>query len=87
MKTLRLDFVTRRERVYQGDVRTVAVPAWKGAMGVLPGHAPFLGLLRPGLVTVRTGKEKLSFPIAGGTVQVLPDSVTILAEEAAGTAR
>lgn len=81
MKTLHLELVTPSERVYRGDVRSVAVPAWNGEMGVLPGHAPFLGLLRRGLVTVRAGKERLSFPIAGGTVHILPDRVTVLAEE------
>jgi len=89
MKTLQLDLVTPRERVYRGVVRSVAVPAWKGEMGVLPGHAPFLGLLVEGRVMVRIparqadhGPRLLSFNITGGCVEVLPDRVTILADSA-----
>ncbi|MCX6844838.1 MAG: ATP synthase F1 subunit epsilon [candidate division WOR-3 bacterium] len=89
MKTLQLDLVTPRERVYRGVVRSVAVPAWKGEMGVLPGHAPYLSLLVPGRVTARTaarqtehGPRVLTFNITGGCVEVLPDRVTILADSA-----
>jgi len=89
MKTLRVELVTPSERLYRGDVRSVAVPAWKGEMGVLPGHAPFLGILTEGRVTIRTparhadqGARRLSFHVNGGCVEVLPDSVTILADSA-----
>jgi len=89
MKMLHLELVTPSARVYRGDVRSVTVPAWKGDMGVLPGHAPLLGLLTKGRVTVRIparqaehGPRVLSFDVAGGTVEVLPDRVTVLADEA-----
>ena len=89
MKTLHLELVTPNARVYRGDVRSVAVPAWKGEMGVLPGHAPFLGLLTEGRVTVRIparqaehGPRLLLFNVTGGCVEVLPDRVTILADSA-----
>jgi F-type H+-transporting ATPase subunit epsilon len=89
MKTLHLELVTPSERMYRGDVRSVALPAWKGEMGVLPGHAPFLGLLTEGRVTVRIparqaehGPRMLSFKVNGGSVEVLPDRVTIMADSA-----
>ena len=89
VKTLHLELVTPKERVYRGDVRSVALPAWKGEMGVLPGHAPFLGLLVEGRVTVRIparqaehGPRVLSFKVSGGSVEVLPDRVTIMADSA-----
>jgi F-type H+-transporting ATPase subunit epsilon len=90
MKMLHLELVTPSARVYRGDVRSVAVPAWKGDMGVLPGHAPFLGILTEGHVSIRTsarhadqGARRLSFHISGGCVEILPDSVTIMADSAA----
>ncbi len=89
MKTLHLELVTPSARLYRGDIRSVAVPAWKGEMGVLPGHAPFLGLLTEGRVTIRItakqaegGPRVLTFKVSGGCVEVLPDSVTILADSA-----
>ncbi len=90
MKTLQLELVTPRQRVYRGEVRSVVVPATKGEMGVLPGHAPFLGLLTEGRVAIRIpakqadgGPRELSFKISGGSVEVLPDHVTIFADTAA----
>jgi F-type H+-transporting ATPase subunit epsilon len=89
VKTLHLELVTPNARVYRGDVRSVALPAWNGEMGVLPGHAPFLGLLTDGRVMVRIparqaehGPRLLSFKVTGGSVEVLPDRVTILADSA-----
>ncbi|MGL1292509.1 F0F1 ATP synthase subunit epsilon, partial [Vibrio parahaemolyticus] len=34
------------------DVSMVVIPGLEGDIGVLPGHAPLLTLLRPGVVTV-----------------------------------
>jgi len=89
MKTLQLELVTPNARVFRGDVRTVTVPAWKGDMGVLPGHAPYLSLLVPGRVTARIaarqaegGPRVLTFNVTGGCVEVLPDRVTIMADSA-----
>ncbi len=89
MKTLHLELVTPKSRVYRGDVRVVVMPAFAGEMGVLPGHAPFLGLLNAGKVTVRVpaapanpGPRVLTFTITGGSVEVLPDRITIFADSA-----
>jgi len=85
MKTLRLELVTPNARVWRGDVRSVTIPAAKGDMGVLPGHAPYLGLLNEGRVTARTatrGRRAIAFNVTGGCAEVLPDSVTILADSA-----
>jgi len=86
MKTLRLEVVTPNARVWSGDVRSVTIPAVRGDMGVLPGHAPYLGLLNEGRVTARTatrGQRPLVLQVTGGCAEVLPDSVTILADSAA----
>ena len=94
MKTLQLDLVTPSARVFRGEVRSVAVPASKGDMGVLPGHAPYLSLLVPGRVTARIparqaegGPRVLTFHVTGGCVEVLPDRVTIMADSADGVAQ
>jgi len=85
MKTLRLELVTPKARVWRGDVRSVTIPACKGDMGVLPGSAPYLGLLNEGRVTAHTatrGHHLMVFNVTGGCAEVLPDSVTILADSA-----
>ena len=58
------------------------IPGAKGYFGVLPGHAPLLGLLGAGELWYRQGSEKHYFAIAFGFAEVRPDRVTILAETA-----
>jgi F-type H+-transporting ATPase subunit epsilon len=80
--SFRLLLVAPGKTLYDGDAESVVIPAADGMMGVLAEHAPFLGLLRPGRVTVRTGTDQRSFNVSEGTVQVLPRKVTILSESA-----
>jgi F-type H+-transporting ATPase subunit epsilon len=69
--------------IYDGKAESAVIPAAEGMMGILPGHAPFFGLLRAGTISARTvASHALAVMVAGGTVQVLPDEVTILAESA-----
>jgi len=68
--------------IYDGKAESAVIPAAEGMMGILPGHAPFFGLLRAGQISARTvsSSPALSVQVTGGTVQVLADEVTILAE-------
>ncbi len=60
----------------------VIVPGAMGEMGILPHHAPLLSTLKFGIVRVRyQGKEDV-FTVAGGVVEVQPDTVTIMADAA-----
>jgi F-type H+-transporting ATPase subunit epsilon len=79
--TFHLRLVAPGRTMFDGDVESAVIPAADGLMGILPGHAPFLGLLGPGRVIVRHGAAETTFAVAGGTTQVLPDGVIILAEE------
>jgi len=88
MKTLHLELVTPKERVYRGDVRSVTVPAWKGDMGVLPGHAPMIVALRGGVISVREGgAETEALFVPGGFAEITPTRVTVLADEATPVAQ
>jgi F-type H+-transporting ATPase subunit epsilon len=84
-ETLNLRLVAPGRTIFDGDVESTIIPATDGLMGILPGHAPFLGLLAPGEVTVRRAGTLERFPVQGGIVQVLPDRVIILAEDTAPT--
>jgi F-type H+-transporting ATPase subunit epsilon len=75
--------------IYDGKAESAVIPAAEGMMGILPGHAPFFGLLTTGTISAHTfssppapNPQALSVRVSGGTVQVLPDEVTILAETA-----
>ena len=58
------------------------MPGVEGDFGVLPGHTPFFTVLRPGVMWYRKGAEKHVLLVAMGFVEVLPDSVSVLAQVA-----
>jgi len=64
------------------DVDMVEVPGSEGIFGVLPGHAPFMSTLAPGVLKVKNGSDERRIFVRGGFAEVNPDGLTILAEEA-----
>ena len=44
-RVLHVRVVSPDRVVHEGEASALVVPAWDGKLGVLPGHAPFLGLL------------------------------------------
>lgn len=79
---IHLDITSQDRCVFSGDVDTVVVPGSVGEMGILPHHSPLLSTLKMGVIKVRTKGEELIFTVAGGIVEVQPDSVIILADAA-----
>ena len=60
-KTFLLEIVTPEQVLYSREVESVVVPAYEGYLGILAGHAPLLATLKPGELTIRTGKEESHF--------------------------
>lgn len=79
---IHLDITSQDRCVFSGDVDMVVVPGSAGEMGILPHHSPLLSTLKMGVIKVRTKGEELIFTVAGGIVEVQPDSVIILADAA-----
>ncbi len=76
--SIELEVVTPEKPIVHDNVDEVQLPGWKGAIGVLPGHAPLLALLQGGELWYRKGQEKTFFVLDFGLAEVLPDRVTIL---------
>ncbi len=75
--------VSPEKIVFQGEAAALVVPAWDGKMGILPGHAPFLGLLGAGEVSVESSDGgSRAFHVAGGVLKVEKNEVTVLTEYA-----
>ncbi len=81
-KELTLELVTPEKVALRATADFVVLPAYEGEMGVLPGHIPFLAMLKPGEVRVRRGEELQSFAVAGGFAEIQGDKVSIFAETA-----
>ena len=79
---IKLEIVTPERLVFDETVDGVTLPGSDGELGVLPHHAPLVSTLGIGELKIRTGGVEEYFAIVGGFVQVLPDSVVVMAETA-----
>ncbi len=84
---LRVRLVTPERTLFEQPADAVELPSKSGYMEVLYGHAPLLAELGAGDVTVHGAATEGAGPttrynVSWGFVEVLPDRVTILANDA-----
>jgi len=81
---LHVQVVAVEEKIWDGDAEMLVARTTEGEIGILPNHAPLLGLLKePSQVRVRlAGGEQLTYDVSGGFLSVDTDGVTVLAETA-----
>ena len=79
----KFELVSPEDLLLSQDVRQVLVPGTEGNFTVMPGHAPVLSTLRPGVIGVvdEAGNEERIY-VRGGVAEVNPKGLTVLAEEA-----
>lgn len=79
--TTHLDIVSAEREIFSGLVEMVVATGELGEVGITPGHAPFLTLLKPGEVrlTLLDGAQEVYY-VQGGMLEVQPHCVTILAD-------
>jgi F-type H+-transporting ATPase subunit epsilon len=80
---LRFELVSPERLLFSGEVAEVDIPGTEGDMGILPGHAPVLSTLRPGVITMTKddgAKERIF--VRGGFAEVNSQGLTVLAEVA-----
>jgi F-type H+-transporting ATPase subunit epsilon len=80
---MRVVIIAPDQAVFDGEAQAVSAPAYDGQVGVLPRHAPFLTLLGKGKLTVRAAGGTREFRVQGGFLQVVDDTVRVVAERAA----
>ena len=77
------ELVSPQRLVKSQTVGMVVVPCAEGDIGVLHGHTPLIGTVRPGVVDIHENdKVTESIFVSGGFVEVTADRCTLLAEEA-----
>lgn len=81
--SMHVELVSPERKLFSGEATIVIARPEGGDAAFLPGHAPFLGLLGVGPVTIRTadGKE-IKAAIHGGFIEVRNNAVTILSDVA-----
>ena len=82
MPTL-LEIVSPDRLLLSQPVDMAVIPAAEGEMGVLPGHAPMIVLLRGGTIVLHEGGQPTArLFVSGGFAEITPERCTVLADEA-----
>ncbi len=66
--------------LYEGDATYLGLPGSDGSLGILNNHAALVTTLREGDVVVKNDNNEQVFAVKGGTVEVLNNHVTVLAQ-------
>jgi len=80
---INFELVSPEKLLLSEPVEMVVVPGVEGDFGVLPGHAPFVSNVRPGVIAVfAESKVVQRIFVAGGFAEVTAERCTVLAEQA-----
>ena len=77
---MRVEILTPDTELFKGEATFVGVPGMDGSMGYMDNHAPLITELKAGDVLVRTAEGEKRFAVKGGVVEVLKNTVLVLAE-------
>jgi F-type H+-transporting ATPase subunit epsilon len=81
--TFHVEVLTPEGSTFDDDVEMVSTRTQTGSIGILARHQPLLGMLEPTeLRLYRSESEVVTYAQGEGYVQVSPDGVLILVEEA-----
>jgi len=75
-----LEIATPERQLVREEATETQIPGKDGYLGILPGHAPLLGLLGYGALSYTVGGRKRYMSIHGGFLEVLSDHVRVLAD-------
>jgi F-type H+-transporting ATPase subunit epsilon len=82
-ENLTVEVVSPEKRVWSGEAKMVSARTLEGDIGVLPNHAPLLGVLVDGSVSIEAvDGTRQEFKINGGFLSVSNNRVSILGQSA-----
>ncbi len=78
---MQFDLVSPEKLLLSQQVEAVLIPGADGDMMAMPGHAPVITSLRPGILRVQTAAGSEEYVVTGGFAEI-GESVSVLAEKA-----
>jgi F-type H+-transporting ATPase subunit epsilon len=79
-ESIEFEVVTPERQLVHEQVDEIQLPAKRGYLGILPGHAPLITELGLGVLSYRKGGAFRHLSVVHGYAEVLPDRVIVLAE-------
>lgn len=79
--SVNLSVVSAEESLFSGSIESLQITGSEGELGIMPGHAPLLTSLKPGMARIvkKGGGEEVIY-LSGGMLEVQPNNVTVLAD-------
>jgi F-type H+-transporting ATPase subunit epsilon len=71
-----------KKLVVESEIQEISVPAIKGTVQVLPGHADYVSALETGVLRWRSGETWHTAAISWGFVEIRDELVTVLGDNA-----
>src|SRR5262245_32855753 len=82
-RKFKIEIVTPEKLVFSEEIESLVIPAERGYLGVLAGHAPLLATRQPGEITIKgASKGELHYATSGGFMEVTPGKAVLLTESA-----
>lgn len=78
---MKLLILSPEKLLFEGEADSVILPGKEGSLGVLNNHAPYIVILKSGIVewTMNT-KERHKLEIKGGVAEIRNNSLIILSD-------
>jgi F-type H+-transporting ATPase subunit epsilon len=79
-QSLNLKVITPHQLFVDEQVMEVSLPGLEGALGILPGHRPYLIVLGEGSLSYRQASGENRIGVSGGYAEVMRDSVLVFTQ-------
>ena len=79
--TMQFDLVSPERRLASVEVSAVRIPGADGDLTAMPGHAPVITNLRPGILKVEAPSGNKDYVVTGGFAEI-GEGLSVLAERA-----
>jgi len=78
---MKLEIITPKDKLYEGEVTLVSLPGTLGAFEILKNHAPVISTLTSGDIKI-IDAEKIShtFKVKSGLVEASNNNISVLVE-------
>ncbi|MEM9270368.1 MAG: F0F1 ATP synthase subunit epsilon [Pseudomonadota bacterium] len=86
MALMQFDLVSPERKLASMEASAVQIPGAEGDLTAMPEHAPFMTVLRPGVLTVESPSGTQEFVVTGGFAEISPEGTSVLAEQAVAKA-
>jgi F-type H+-transporting ATPase subunit epsilon len=80
--TMQFDLVAPERRLASVQAREVQIPGADGNLTAMPGHAPLITTLRPGVLRVTSSEGTAEYAVTGGFAEINATGMSVLAERA-----